>query len=366
MCPGPQSAGILRRVRKPPEFVIMLAPAVVVTLLVVALGFTLGGDGDEKDIPRKAAGSTATESAPAGDILASSPQGGAVGADVRVAKLPGPRVVIKAKPRPKWRRYDAFSFRLASYNLLGHNHTVSGGDAARFADSSYRMGLQLNGLANAGVDVVGLQEFQPQQIGALLARGGGTWDVWPGNSAGRFAGANSIAWRQSEFELVESHLINITYFDGQEWPMPYVKLRHLDSGQEIWSANFHNPATKGNPANYHWRRVATGREIALANQLEASGLPVFFTGDFNERAEYFCPLTTQTKMQAANGGSTGTSCSPPSPMEVDWVFGSERVDFSDYAAIDLPRASDHPLVVSTVTVPQHRERIVYPKQKPKN
>jgi endonuclease/exonuclease/phosphatase family metal-dependent hydrolase len=353
-------------VRKAPEFVVMLAPAVVVTLLVVLLGFTMGGADDDKDAPRQGADPAASAGEVSGDLDASSPQGGAVAADVRVAKLPGPRVVIKARPRPKWRAYDGFSFRLATYNLLGHNHTVGGGDAARFADSSYRMGLQLAGMANAGVDVVGLQEFQPQQIGSLLARAGGTWDVWPANTAGRFAGANSIAWRQAEFELVETHLINITYFSGAEWPMPYVKLRHLGSGQEFWVANFHNPATKGNPANYHWRRVATGREINLANQLEATGLPVFFTGDFNERAEYFCPLTTQTKMQAANGGSTGTSCAPPSRMEVDWIFGSERVDFSDYAAIDLPRASDHPLVVSTVTVPQHRERIVYPKKKRQN
>jgi hypothetical protein len=50
-------------------------------------------------------------------------------------------------------------------------------------------------------------------------------------------------------------------------------------------------------------------------------------------------------------------------MEVDWIFGSDRVAFSSYAAIDVPRASDHPLVVATATVPATKERIIYPEGK---
>lgn len=283
--------------------------------------------------------------------------------DVNAAKLPGKRVVIRARPRPKFRTLPGFDFRIASFNVLGHSHTVAGGDAARFADSGTRMGISVGAFASAGVDVVGMQEMQPQNINAFVGRAGGTYAVWPGNTMSRQAGANSLAWRRSEFELVEARTVSITYFEGAEWPMPYVLLRHLATGRRIWVASFHNPANKNNPrGNSHWRRVATGREIVLANTLEATGYPVFYTGDFNERAEYFCPLTTQTAMHAANGGSSGSSCAPPARMEVDWIFGSDRVAFSSYAAIDVPRASDHPLVVATATVPSRKERIIYPEK----
>ena len=66
---------------------------------------------------------------------------------------------------------------------------------------------------------------------------------------------------------------------------PYVKLRSLDTGVEAWFANFHNPAeTSRFHRQQRFRDRATGIEIALANRLIATGLPVFITGDMNERA----------------------------------------------------------------------------------
>jgi len=342
----------------------MLAPAVIVTLLVVALGFVLSRDDEPRTASSDRTSEVAAGAQAAGTAAETTSPTATPEFDVNAAKLPGARVVIKAKPLPKFRHVPAFDFRIASFNVLGHSHTVAGGDAARFADSGTRMGISIGALSGAGVDVVGLQELQPQQVGSLIGRAGGTYEVWPGNALGREAGANSIAWRRSEFEMVEVKTINITYFDGAERPMPYVLLQHRATGQRIWVASFHNPANKNNPrGNFHWRRVATEREIVLARTLEATGYPVFFTGDFNERAEYFCPLTAQTELHAAAGGSSGTSCAPPARMEVDWIFGSDRVAFSSYAAIDVPRASDHPLVVATATVPATKERIIYPEGK---
>lgn len=345
----------------------MLAPAALVTALVVTFGFVLGSPDDDTDRADRARAEISgpmtgvgDPTAPASPTATDSAKPAAIGLQ---EKLIGPRPVIKVRPRPAYRTIPAATFTVASFNVLGHNHTVAGGDAARFADSGTRMGWTLAGLAGAGVDVVGFQELQPQQVGHLQARGGGTWTVWPGNSLGRFAGANSIAWRHDTFEMVEGKTIDIPYFDGVQWPMPYVLLKHKATGQQVWVASFHNPANKNTPArNYGYRREGTRREIVLAESLEATGFPVFFTGDFNERAEYFCPLTTQTELKSASGGSTGTSCAPPARMEVDWVFGSDRVDFSGYAAIDggvLARASDHPLVRADATVPARREKIIY-------
>jgi endonuclease/exonuclease/phosphatase family metal-dependent hydrolase len=348
-------------VRKPPELLVMLAPAVLVTAVVLAFGFVMGGDGDS-DSGRKTAGSAV--SGVASDVPSSDP------ADSEgrstLAKLTGPRTVISAKPRPKFRRYKPYTFTIGTFNVLGHSHTVAGGDAARFADSSTRMSWTVSGLAGAGVDLVGLQEVQPQQLGSFLGRVGGTWSVYPGNSLGRWGIANSIAWRKDTFALVRPHTIDIPYFGGQPRMQPYILLRHKKTGQKLWIANFHNPANHGSPAaNTHYRRVATDREITLANNLAKTGWPVFFTGDFNDREEYFCPITRSTTLKAANGGSTGATCSPPDTMPVDWIFGSNRVRFLDYAAIDsgvIARASDHPLVVAEVRVPKDKVRIIYKKK----
>jgi endonuclease/exonuclease/phosphatase family metal-dependent hydrolase len=352
-------------VRKPPELVVMLAPALLVTVLVVVFGFVVdSGDEDEKPTaaPRSSVSASPTPSAT--DAVRKDPGNARPEGYGIQNKLVGPQVVIKARPRPKFRSIPSFSFTIASFNVLGHNHSVAGGDAARFADSGTRMGWTLGALANSGVDVVGLQELQPQQVGHLLGRGGGTWAVWPGHELGREAGANSIAWRRSEFELVKGETITVPYFEGNPWPMPYVLLRHRATGRQIWVASFHNPANKDSPKqNTGYRRVALGRESVLARSLEATGHPVFFTGDYNDRAEAFCPITTNTALKAANGGSTGSSCAPPDKMEVDWVFGSDRVTFSGYAALEgglVGRASDHPLVLARATVPGYRERIIYP------
>ena len=345
----------------------MLAPAVLVTVIVVVLGF-LVAPGD-KDATRRTQATTAPSSAAVptnpspGVRPASEPQ-----ARLAAGMLTGPRVVLKPKPeppRPKFRVIDGYSFTIASFNVLGHSHTVPGGNRPGYASSRKRMGMALDALYGAGTDIVGLQEFQAAQFHNFMGRAGGTWDVWPGMARGHNAVENSIAWREDTFSAVEEHVVGIPYFGGRHKQMPYVLLQHHATGQKLWVANFHNPATtSGHGNNHKWRRAATGIEIDLANDLADSGYPVFFTGDFNERAEYFCPLTGNTALKAANGGSTGSSCSPPRKMLVDWIFGSDQVSFTGYSVIDgrtVDRASDHPLVVADVSVPELREPIVYPK-----
>jgi hypothetical protein len=42
--------------------------------------------------------------------------------------------------------------------------------------------------------------------------------------------------------------VRIPYFDGRLRAIPYVRLRSLSSGIEVWFGNFHNPA---DTATYH-------------------------------------------------------------------------------------------------------------------
>ncbi len=243
------------------------------------------------------------------------------------------------------------TFRVATFNILGHAHTTARGNKPRFADGQVRMGWAMSLLKNTNVSVAGLQELEPPQLAAFRRNSPG-WAVWPGLAVGKSALANSVVWRSDVWTYVEGHTIPIPYFHGQLKPMPYVKLRHLGTGQEVWFANFHNPASTRGPAE-KWRRAATAKEAALANQLTSAGTPLILTGDMNDKSAFFCPFTASTSMKASNGGSTGGSCQPPGNMAIDWIFGSASITFANHNRVKgglVSRATDHPLIWADATV----------------
>lgn len=242
-------------------------------------------------------------------------------------------------------------FRVSSYNILGASHSAPGGRHARFASAGARLPWALDLLNGANVSVAGFQEFQPEQI-SMFSAIAPSWDIYPGPGYDRQSGANSIVYRTDVWEFLEGNLINLPYFGGSPVGMPYIKLRHRESGQDVWFFNTHSPADAHGPAG-RWRSAALYQHIQLVEQLRSTGLPVIFTGDMNDREEYFCPLTTQTEMHAANGGSTGTSCAPPDRMDVDWIFGSADVAWSYFSSNHsglAARTSDHPMVSAEATI----------------
>ena len=244
-------------------------------------------------------------------------------------------------------------FKIASFNLLGSSHTRHRGHSARRASGPQRMNGALEILATHQVDVVGFQEFQPDQRAAFNSRAKG-WAAYPGLSLGRRAGENSVAWRTDVWERIKTGLVDIPYFNGRLRPMPYVLLRHRASGVEAYFSTFHNPADVGRFRHQQrFRTAATNREIQLFQELEATGIPQFVTGDMNERAEYFCRVTGATPLIAAAGGSNNGRCTPPQPTQIDWIFGSPGVVFNDYQVVRSPlvrRTTDHPVVVSQVVL----------------
>jgi endonuclease/exonuclease/phosphatase family metal-dependent hydrolase len=339
-------------VRKPPELLVTLAPAIVITLVVllVGIGFGLTRQQDAAEPRTTAATAPATGTPDTGTSTAAA-------ATPRIVRptLLGPRPTLRAKEL--FRTQPSFAFQIATFNVLGNSHTVGGGDRAAYADSRTRMGWAIDALRNVSVDVVGFQELQTPQYLAFRARAGGNWDAWPGTAVTRLDVDNTLAWDTTMFRAVEKKTLAIPYFFGRPRNMPYVLLEHIASGQRIWVANFHNPAHKYGASQAQHRREATRREITLANELTKTGYPVFFTGDMNERELYFCPVTQGTALKSASGGSTGAACQTPGRMPVDWIFGSESVGFSGYSIDDsgwMRRITDHPLVHATATVPERR------------
>jgi endonuclease/exonuclease/phosphatase family metal-dependent hydrolase len=279
------------------------------------------------------------------------------GLAVLLCGLAAPGGASPAAPTLRPVKYSGPHFRVSSFNLLGYGHTVR---SRRYADGRTRMAYAVKILNRRDIDVVGFQEFQPEQRSKFMRLTGRQWAHYPGDALRNIDMNNSIAWRTGTWKLVEKHTIGIPYFGGEKVRMPYLLLRHRDSGRRVWFANFHNPAdAHGNAERY--RDAALRREIRLARRLHDTGIPVIFTGDMNEREEYFCRLTRHAPMKAAQGGSHGaaSACRPPDwPTRrpgVEYIFGSTQLHFSNYQRRTgrlVSKTTDHPVILADVTLPR--------------
>jgi endonuclease/exonuclease/phosphatase family metal-dependent hydrolase len=247
------------------------------------------------------------------------------------------------------------SFRVSSFNILGYDHTAPGGSKHKkgYADGAVRMKWAAQLIKSKGVDVVGLQEFQPQQYAKWVKKASSQYDIFPGylDTVGFLR--NSIAWRKDKFRLVSTSWIKLPYFHGDVLRMPVVLLQSLQTGQQIYFMNFQNPAdVRGNAQK--WRLIGQRLQIGLVNLLKTSnGLPIVWTGDMNARQQVFCRVTKQAGMVSASGGyRSATTCQPPRRMVVDWIFGSQ-VQFSNYVqdrSKKVVRTTDHHMLLTDALV----------------
>ncbi len=244
-------------------------------------------------------------------------------------------------------------FTVSSFNVLGHSHTAPGGNKPRFTASAARMGWQVSLLRSHDVSVAGLQEFQAPQFHTFTRMTGGSYGAFPGLGMGPGPVQNSIVWRTADWALVEAGTTPIPYF-RKAMPMPHVLLRHVQTGREVWFANYHNPASTHGPAEGK-RDAARAIQIGLFNRLRADGTPVVVTGDMNEKTDYLCPVASQANMHSADGGYADSSgCHPPGRSNIDWILGTDTVDFSGFVADRGPlvnRSTDHPMIRSVASLP---------------
>jgi hypothetical protein len=248
-------------------------------------------------------------------------------------------------------------YTVSSFNVLGASHTKPGG---RRAPGTTRIVWAYQLLQRHHVDVAGFQELQAVQLRRLLAVSGGTWDFYPGLRGRQIDSENSVGWRTDKFDLVQATTVNIPYFDGKPRAMPLVLLREKDSGMMTYFANYHNPADgvgHGNQARF--RRAATNVQIALQNQIVVQGIPRVLTGDMNERAPYFCYVSARAPLRAARPTSyrRNGACYANRPRAVDWILGSLWIRFDNYIEDRGPlvdKTTDHPMIISDVTVDPHR------------
>ncbi|MDQ6688844.1 MAG: endonuclease/exonuclease/phosphatase family protein [Actinomycetota bacterium] len=248
----------------------------------------------------------------------------------------------------------ALTFRIASFNALGASHTAAGGDEASRPSGATRA-LRASRLVQRGnFDVVGFQELQSVQRSTFLRAVHRTYQLYPGDQLRSEDGENSIAWRADEWQLLKAASVPIAYFGGHPRNMPIVLLRDRATGLSAWFANFHNPAdTNRFGKQGKWRVIDKAQEIKIFQALQDTRLPVFVTGDMNERASYFCSVSQSARLVSASGGDVIGGCHPPAGGSIDWIFGSPGVVFSSYLSDRSPfvqSTTDHPVVSSDATI----------------
>lgn len=262
---------------------------------------------------------------------------------------PPPR--MRPGKAPAQRRRSAFSFGLASMNVLGHGHSRPYADADHFAPSRVRAEWTLEAAEQLGVDVLGMQEPNADQLAAIRAAGDGRWAVYPTPEAGDLAVESPVAWRTDVWTAVETTTFR-TQFIRRKLARPVVRLRHRATGREIYVVNVHNA-----PWDYQAKRNAAVKvQLQKIRELEATGLPVFFVGDMNEKKTILCKVLKRTGLDSPAGGritSAGT-CKTPRTMRVDWIFGSRAVTWEGFQNAKSSLTSivtDHWVPVVRVHVP---------------
>jgi hypothetical protein len=243
---------------------------------------------------------------------------------------------------------QSFSFTIGTFNVLGSQHSTPGGDHARFPSARWRNGAAVGLMRVHGVDILGTQELQPDQLNAIQAMTG--MAAFPGYQFGSRETDNSIFYDTSRFEFVSGSSFTI-HFMHADRPQTILRLREKQTGREFYVLNMH--ASAGGGPYAVTRRAGHYIAANTVNRLKAEGIPIFLTGDMNDRAEFFCRLAPVTGMVASIGGNVSGGCHPLSRLAVDWVLGWGNVTFSnqweDRSAV-ARKISDHFFVSAQANV----------------
>lgn len=260
-----------------------------------------------------------------------------------IKKLPPP----PPKPKPKVTTAGTpFTFQIGTLNVLGSQHTAGPGG---YGPGTSRAGMLASAIVNRGVDLVGMQEMQDDQL-AVFQRQLPGYGIWPGHALGNNGVRLQIAYRYDLFDVVDTGSIT-TVFNHQMRPIPYALFVNRETGGKFYVVDVHN-SPRGMESE---RDAATGPEISLVNQLRSTGRPVLLTGDTNEHTEFFCRVAAATGMIGYNGGSaSGGGCNVGTgPIKIDKIMGGGGVAFSspivDYGS-PIPSATDHAFVHATTTI----------------
>jgi endonuclease/exonuclease/phosphatase family metal-dependent hydrolase len=268
------------------------------------------------------------------------------------------------------------SMPIATYNVRGSTHTPATGPQS----GPERIQRAAALIESHHFAVVGMQELQANQRAQLVRSLGNGYGIYPtrpqyGLHQKGINSVNSIIWDKSQVSFVNGSSLPMPYyFNRRPMHIPLVKMLDMKSGQPFFVANTHDPAMT---PFAKLRYLDALQHASDANNITASGTPMFFTGDFNSayseharvnpvwqhqrRYMTWCVMTRSGRMldgydAAQNPVRTG-ECPEQTTREkggpVDHVYVSNNIHVSDYHYIASRQvtASDHGVVYIDAKLP---------------
>lgn len=242
------------------------------------------------------------------------------------------------------------SFTLGTMNLLGSQHTGDpGDDYPSWPRASWRTPQQAKAILLSGTDIVGLQETKPDQLDGLLARTG--YEAYPGYQFGRRDTDNSILYDPKKFEFVSGTSFRITFMNANR-PQTVLRLRHKATGREMYFLNVHTSAGRDRE-HTRTRHAGLASTVNQIRNLRAEGLPIFLTGDMNDRGPFRSRVLGPGQLVAAIDGPWRTPRFGPGWLAVDWLASTKEVSWTDFSVTNFQqrRISDHYFITARATVP---------------
>ncbi|MEX0429371.1 endonuclease/exonuclease/phosphatase family protein [Nocardioides sp. DS6] len=256
----------------------------------------------------------------------------------------------KAAARARELASREVSFTIGTLNVLGSQHTGPHGDDHRgWPAASWRTGQQAAYIKSHGVDVVGLQEAKPDQLDGLMRLTG--FKAFPGYQFGKRDTDNSILYDPDKFEFVSGTSFKIVFMHGPR-PQTVLRLRDKDTGREMYFINMHTSAGHDG-AHTATRHAGMATAVNYINSLKSQGLPIFVTGDMNDREPFKSRVLGPADLTAPIFHGWHSRIYGPGWLAVDWIAGSPQVSWSDYwvEILQKRKISDHYFITAHATIP---------------
>jgi len=161
--------------------------------------------------------------------------------------------------------------RIGSLNVLAAEHTRDATTTRTTSRSDTRARLIAQLLERNGLDVVGLHGL-PESILVRLERvTDPAWRSYPRKQPRRDEARAAIAWRTTTWHRVKAKVTRVEQPDGSVVVTPYVLLRSVTSGREVYVVNV--------PERARALREPRVNGRALVTTLRTSGTPVIVTSE---------------------------------------------------------------------------------------
>ncbi|MGH3351332.1 MAG: endonuclease/exonuclease/phosphatase family protein [Nocardioides sp.] len=226
--------------------------------------------------------------------------------------------------------------RFAWLNAWADHHTAPGGAAADRLDSVSRMRIVVGHMRRTLIDFGVLAEVEAPQREAF-ERFGREYALVSTPDATD----DAVFFRRSVFRLVSKDPVTMYYRDGARVTAPVVVLEERSTGRRVGVLPVHFPATLPSiPNQRKWRQV----DAQIVKSVVArSEVPMVVAGDFNQRNDILCDLTSP-EVGLASPLASHQACKTARRAPIDQAFLSPSLRPDRYRVYSGPsarRATDH-------------------------